>query len=89
MEKGEHLTRMAASGCFRHIKEIVVHHTEPGNAERLVGLASSQGGLARLVKQDMSEGAIRVDEFLAAAHSALGGESLMWCFSHRVWVGIK
>ena len=37
-DKSEHLARMQASSCFRYVKEIVVHHLDSGNADRLVGL---------------------------------------------------
>ena len=88
-KKEEHLARMRASGCFRHVKEIVVHHTEPGDAEQLVGLALSQGSVAKLLAQGTSQHAIGVDEFRAAAQSALGNRSQTWYFSYRVRVGIK
>ena len=48
--KDKHLTRMQDSGCFRYMKELVVHHMEKGNAERFIGLTLSYG-IARYLKQ--------------------------------------
>jgi SAM-dependent methyltransferase len=88
-KKEEHLARMAASGRFRYVKEIAVHHTEPGDAERLVGLALSQGNVAKLIQQGMSQDAVGIDGLRAAAQSAFDGRSLTWYFSYRVRVGVK
>lgn len=88
-DKAEHLARMKASGKFRYVKEIVVHHTETGNAERLIGLALSQGGVAALLKNGMSEEEIGVPAFRASALQILGGQSTSWYFSYRVRFGVK
>ncbi len=88
-KKEQHLARMEASGRFRYVKEIVVHHTELGDAERLVGLALSQGGVAKLLQNGMSESEIGLDQFRAAAQRALGDRSVTWYFSYRVRLGIK
>ncbi len=88
-KKEEHLARMETSGRFRYVKEIVVHHVEPGDAERLVGLALSQGGVAKLLQNGMSESEIGLDPFRAAAQRALGDRSVTWYFSYRVRLGIK
>ncbi len=88
-KKEEHLARMQASARFRYVKEIVVHHTEPGDAERLVGLALSQGSVAKLLLNGMSEEEISVNKLRAAARSALGDRSVTWYFSYRVRLGIK
>ena len=88
-DKGGHLKRMQASAKFRYTKEIVVHHTEMGNAERLVGLAMSQGGVATLLKFGLSEEAIGVPQFRAMAHRWLGDAPSPWYFSYRVRYAIK
>ncbi|MBI5305459.1 MAG: class I SAM-dependent methyltransferase [Chloroflexi bacterium] len=86
--KSEHLARMQASDKFRFVKELVVHHIELGNAERLVGLALSQGGVATLLKRGMTEAEIGVPEFRARAQELLGDAPSPWYFSYRVRVGI-
>jgi ubiquinone/menaquinone biosynthesis C-methylase UbiE len=88
-EKQQHLDRMQASGCFRFTKEVVVHHVESGNAERLVGIARSQGGLMSLLKHGLSEANIGLDELRAVAQRTLGDALQPWYFSYRVRVGIK
>jgi SAM-dependent methyltransferase len=88
-DKAEHLKRMQASGKFRFVKEIVVHHSEMGNAELLVGLMQSQGGVATLLKYSMTEEEIGVPEFRATVRRLLGDEPSPWYFSYRVRYAIK
>ncbi len=87
--KEQHLERMEASGCFRYLKEIVVHHQESGNAERLVGIALSQGGVASLLKRGVSESEIGLDQFRAVCERTIGPDPIPWYFSYRVRLGIK
>lgn len=85
--KDQHLRRIRASGHFRFSKEIVLHHGEAGNAERLVGIALSQGGVETLLKAGVSEAEIGLDVLRAAA-GILGNEPRPWHFSYRVRAGI-
>lgn len=87
-EKGQHLARMQASGCFQHTKEITVHHAERGNADRLVGIALSQGSIATLLKHGLSEEEIGLDELRIAART-LDTIPQPWYLSYRVRVGIR
>lgn len=87
-DKREHLERMRASGHFRFTKEIVVHHAEQGGAERLVGVALSQGQLATLLKSGATEEEIGIATLRAVATRALGGRLVAWYWSYRVRVGI-
>ena len=89
LDKEMHLARMQASGKFRFLKEIVMHHVEMGNAERLVGLALSQGSVATLLKRGMSEAQVGLPEFRRAIQRALGDRPREWYFSYRVRLGIK
>lgn len=86
--KPEHLLRMQSSGCFRFVKEIVVHHWEDGNAARLVGLARSQGGVETALKHGFGESDIGLDELEAVANRTLGPAMHPWCWSYRVRFGI-
>lgn len=86
--KHEHLARMAASGCFRFTKEMVLHHTEPGNAERLVGLLLSQGSVMTLLKNGLSEEELGIDVFREQAQRALGDAPATWYWSSRLRFGI-
>jgi ubiquinone/menaquinone biosynthesis C-methylase UbiE len=87
--KYQHLIRMQGSGCFRFTKEVVLHHVESGNAERLVGIARSQGGLMSLLKRGLTEADVGLDELRAVAQRTLGDTPQPWYFSYRVRVGIK
>ena len=86
--KDEHLARMQASGCFRYTKEIVVHHTDVGNADRLVGLLLSQGSVMTLLKNGASEEQLGIDRLREKARQALGAEERSWYWSSRVRFGI-
>ena len=87
--KDEHLGRIRASGYFRYTKEIAVHHVETGNAERLVGLLLSQGGVASLLKHGLSEQEIGVDTLRADAERTLGDEPSPWYLTYRIRLGVK
>ncbi len=86
--KREHLARMAASGCFRFTKEIVLHHTEPGDAERLVGLLLSQGSVMTLLKSGLGEADLGIDVFRQQVQAALGNTPAAWHWSSRLRFGI-
>lgn len=87
-EKSEHLNRMRTSGYFRFTREILLHHVDEGNAERLVGLLLSQGSVMTLLKNGISEEKIGLAEFRLAAHRALGDSEQPWHWSSRVRLGI-
>jgi len=80
---------MRKSGRFRYVKEIVFHHVESGDAERLVGLALSQGEIATLLKAGRSEDEIGITALREAARRVLGEASLPWFWSYRVRVGVR
>ena len=86
--KSGHLDRMRASGRFRFVKEILLHHEEMGNAERLIGLVLSQGGIGDLLKLGLSESEIGLDVFRAEAKRTLGDDPRPCRFCYRVRAGI-
>jgi ubiquinone/menaquinone biosynthesis C-methylase UbiE len=86
--KDEHLKRMKASGCFRFVKEVVVHHVEEGNAERFVGLTRSQGNVATLLKKGVSEQDLGLVELQSIASERLGEIRKSWYFSSRIRLGV-
>lgn len=88
-KKEEHLARMQTSGHFRFTKEILVHHTELGDADRLVGLALSQGSVAKVLQHGASENEIGLDLFRREAARVLGIQPIQWYFGYRVRLGIK
>ena len=87
-EKSSHLERMQASGCFRYAKEIVLHQVDQGNAERLVGLLLSQGGVMTLLKAGFTESQLGIDRFRELTTKVLGSHNQDWYWSSRVRLGI-
>jgi hypothetical protein len=80
---------MRASGRFRVTREIVLHHVEQGGAERLVGLELSQGGVATLLKNGVSEQEIGITALRETAQRLLGDAIVPLHFSYRVRLGVK
>lgn len=87
--KDQHLERMQASGCFRFAKELALHHSDAGNAERLVGLALSQGGTMTLIKNGFREDALGVDVLRQVSQRTLGDDPQPWVWTSRLRVGIR
>jgi ubiquinone/menaquinone biosynthesis C-methylase UbiE len=87
-DKSEHLAHIQASGHFRYTREILLHHVEMGNAERLVGLALSQGAVQTLLKAGLSETKLGLDQLRADAARLLGAAPQPWHWCMRVCVGV-
>lgn len=87
-EKSGHLARMESSGCFRHVKEVVIHHIDQGNAERLVGVLRSQGDVMGLLKDGLAEADLHIDVLRAIADRTLGPRPRPWYWSARVRMGV-
>jgi ubiquinone/menaquinone biosynthesis C-methylase UbiE len=88
-DKAMHLQRMRDSGRFRYVKEIVVHHTEEGSADRLVGVLLSQGGVGGLLRSGRTEAELGIEEFRRQSKDWLGTDTRSWYWSYRVRIGIK
>lgn len=86
--KHQHLERMSASGCFRYTKEVVLHHTESGNAGRLIGLLLSQGSVMTLLRKGLTEQELGLTEFREKVQQALGDIPATWYFTSRLRYGI-
>lgn len=86
--KEGHLGRMRDSGVFRRVTECVLHHREPGGAERLVGVLLSQGHVRSLMKAGLTEAELGVDRLRAEAERAFAGRETLWFWSSRVRIGI-
>jgi hypothetical protein len=80
---------MRQSGRFRHVREVVLHNIENGGAERLVGLALSQGELATLLKHGISEDEIGITALRKTARDVLGDSIVPWFWSYRLRMGVK
>jgi ubiquinone/menaquinone biosynthesis C-methylase UbiE len=87
--KEEHLKRMAESRRFRYTKEVVIHETEIGDAERFVGILLSQGGIQALLKAGRTEKELGIEEFREECRTVLGDNPREWYWSYRVRIGIR
>jgi SAM-dependent methyltransferase len=87
-EKEGHLARMRASGSFRYVRELLIHHEDMGDADRLVGLLLSQGHVMGLLKRGATEAEIGIDALRASAARTLGGPPRRWRWSARVRLGV-
>jgi ubiquinone/menaquinone biosynthesis C-methylase UbiE len=87
--KHQHLENLQRSGCFRFASESTFHKIEPGDAQRLVGLAKSQGSVAALLKAGVSEAEIGLIKLRTAGERLLGNRQIPWFWSYRVRIGIK
>lgn len=87
--KSGHLARMQESGCFRFVRECTLHHTDEGNAERIVGLLLSQGHVQTLLKAGFTETDLRIDQLREISGQMLGSSFQRWYWSSRVRVGLK
>jgi SAM-dependent methyltransferase len=87
----EHLANMLASNHFAWCREVFVHHTEAGGADRFIALLQSQGGYQSLLKQGYSPAEIGADIFEREVRAAYA-ESTMdhgITFSWRARLGVK
>lgn len=87
--KSNHLDRMKASGCFRYVRECLLHHCDEGGAERITGLFLSQGYVQSLLKHGLSEKEIGVEHLRETARRVFGDSRAKWFWSARVRLGVK
>lgn len=87
--KDAHLAGIRDSGFFRYVTEVAVHSVESGNADRLVGLALSFGGVVNLLKRGLTEDQVGITKLRAEAKRTLGDEPSPWYFSYRIRLGVK
>lgn len=87
--KDRHLQSLRDSGRFHYVREILLHNVEHGGAERLVGLALSQGGVQALLKSGFSAQEIGVPDLEQVGREVFGDEVVPWYFCYRVRLGVK
>jgi SAM-dependent methyltransferase len=86
--KDEHAARMRASGLFRFVTEIAVHHREDGDADRLVALVRSQGGTVALLNEGLSEDELGLTRLREVAERRLPGPVPFW-WTYRVRLAVR
>jgi ubiquinone/menaquinone biosynthesis C-methylase UbiE len=87
--KAQHLERMERSGRFRFVREVVLHGTEHGDAERLIGAAHSLGPMTVLLADGVGEDELGLEALKEVAHRVLGDRTWTWLMGYRVRLGIK
>ena len=87
--KEGHLRNIRQGGCFRYARELVFSNTEDCTAERLVGLALSQGGLQGVMKRFPERIQPAVARFRSIVREACGNEAFPIGFCYRMRIGVK
>jgi len=87
--KHEHLARMQDCGRFRYTNEACFHSLEAGDADRLVGLAVSQGTVTALLRLGYSEAALGLTALRETADRAFAAGDIPWHFTYRLRYGIR
>ena len=86
--KDGHFARMQASGLFRHVRDLAVHHVDAGDAARFVGLLLSQGYIVGLLRAGVSEDELGITALREVAQRTLGELSRPFLWTARVRVAV-
>ena len=88
-DKEGHLHNIAQSGHFRYVRELVFSNTEHCTAERLIGLALSQGGLQAVLKACPDDILPELGRFRETISEIYGAEEFRIDFCYRMRIGVK
>ncbi|MDY7104391.1 MAG: methyltransferase domain-containing protein [Actinomycetota bacterium] len=86
--KSGHLDRMIASGHFEWCRDVVTHTTEPGDADRFVGLMRSQGDYQTLRRRGFDDDLIGLTELATVTRAGLGDGEVPFRFGYRSRIGM-
>jgi hypothetical protein len=81
------LAPLEEAGCFEHCRELWLHSVEEGDADRLVGLALSEGSVTTLLAAGATEEDIGLDRLREVAARCIGDEACPWLLGYRALVG--
>jgi ubiquinone/menaquinone biosynthesis C-methylase UbiE len=87
--KDQHLEQIKQSGHFRYTRDLACLNPDSGNAERLIGLARSQGSIATLLKHGYTETEIGLQQLRDTVQPRLGDRATPWFWCYRIRIGIK
>lgn len=88
-DKNQHLWNIIKSGKFAFAREIVFSSEEKCTADRLIGLALSQGSLQEILKNDKNLIANDVEKFKKIVNDIFGDKEFTIYFSYRMRIGVK
>jgi SAM-dependent methyltransferase len=87
--KAGHLDGIRGSGAFRATAELCFHQRTSGDAQRLLALARSQGGLATALKAGDPDAERATASFGDHVRAVLGDAVVPWTYTYRVRLGVK
>jgi SAM-dependent methyltransferase len=87
--KDTHVDRLAESGCFRFVRELVAHGRWELDADRLVGLAESIGGPRAIFGDQAPEVGETFARLCETAHRVLADEARPAILAFRLRIGIR
>ena len=88
-DKDRHLINIKNSEKFRYIREIVFSNSENCDAQRLIGLALSRGGLQAIIKTNIIEIKPYLTAFEEKMLDTFGNAEFKIDFCYRMRIGIK
>jgi SAM-dependent methyltransferase len=86
--KDRHLARIAESGLFRFTRELCLHQVSGGDADDLMAMVRTQGGVRVLLADGMTEDELGLTALEAAARKHLA-TPVPWYWSYRLRLGVK
>lgn len=87
--KDNHLSNIKNSGHFRYVREIVFSNSENCNAQRLISIALSQGGLQAIIKANIDEINPLLISFKQRIIDIFGSSEFKIDFCYRMRIGVK
>jgi SAM-dependent methyltransferase len=85
-DKARHLTRLRNCGHFRHLREMLVHQSEPCSAERWVGFALTLSHVLPVLDLGPGDQDLGLTTLRAVADRSTG---LPWYVSYRVRIAVR
>jgi len=87
-DKSKHLAAIQGCGLFSYVRELVFHHAEPMDADRMAGILLSQGGIQAALTAD-ERVKPELERFAAFVRERMGTQTTMALFSYRMRLGIR
>lgn len=87
--KEQHLERMRASGHFRFTSELLLHHSEQGNAARFIEMVLTNTYGHQFKLKTITEEEVGFAQLRQAAYQYIGDKVISWYFSYKVRLGVK